>query len=238
MLDLIKPQESLNLNGLTFIWALLFLQFIVPSSAVLLTPMWSLSVEMFMNLFFAFMGATWRRLVLVALLSFTALSFAVFTNTAMNVSSGWIAFSRGIFAFSCGLIARILHNNKSSNSRVEIVTSCVIVGTIFCFVAFSNYYLILVAPSMSFLIYAVSGIRIKKDYLKNLCKQCGNFSYGVYLWHFPLNYFVVILMPAINESEDYYFLKIVEFILTISFSLALTWITLALFKKMALFKIK
>jgi peptidoglycan/LPS O-acetylase OafA/YrhL len=199
--------------------------------------MWSLSVEMFMNLLFAFIGVTWYRIALIVSIAFTSLSLAVITSTAVNVTSGWIAFSRGVFGFSCGLIARILYNKKISNSRVQIVVSSIIVGVIFSLVTSTHYFLVLVAPSMSFLIYAISGTIVQNAYFKNFCTKCGNFSYGVYLWHFPVNYFVRVLLPTTDSSDKNFLLKIVELAATISVSLALTWIGLTLFKRIALFKI-
>ena len=65
--------DQLNINGFTFIAALLFLQIIFPISNVLLVPMWSLSVEMFMNILVALIGATKTKLVIIVLISFTLL---------------------------------------------------------------------------------------------------------------------------------------------------------------------
>ncbi len=236
-LDLIKPTEKLNINWLTMLTALLFFQFIVPSSAVLLIPMWSLSVEMFMNLLIALIGITWNKLVIIVSITFTLLSLAVYSNSTVNLTSGLVALLRGTFGFCCGLIARIIYNQKISISRNQIIFSSLIFGTVFCLVAWSENFLILVAPTMSVLVYTLSATAVESFRLQAFCTQCGNFSYGVYLWHFPINYFVQILLPAINPENNNYILKILEISLTITFSLAFTWIGLNLLKKIYVFRI-
>jgi len=237
LFDVIDPKEKLDINWITFLSALLFLQFIVPSSAVLLIPMWSLSVELFVNLIIGLLGVTRKNILIMASLAILMLSTAVFSGSAINGTSGWIAFSRGIFGFCCGLMARIFFNKKITSNRIQDVASIIIVGAIFWLVASSSFYLVLVAPSMAFLVYTISSTEFENRRFKAFCTQCGEFSYGIYLWHFPAIKFVGLLLPDHNPNVTNYWLKTLELLITIFVSLVLTKIGLILFKKVEIFKI-
>jgi peptidoglycan/LPS O-acetylase OafA/YrhL len=237
LLDVINPQKELDINLVTFLSALLFLQFIVPSSAVLLIPMWSLSVELFVNLIIGLLGVTRKNIIIMASFAMLMLSAFVLSGSAINGTSGWIAFSRGIFGFSCGLMARILFNKEISSNRIQNAASIIIVGAIFWLVASSSFYLVLVAPSMAFLVYTISSTEFENRRFKAFCTQCGEFSYGIYLWHFPVIKFVDLLLPDSNPNLTHYWLKILELLITVLVSLVLTKIGLILFKKVEIFKI-
>lgn len=237
LLEIISPEKKLDINWITFFSALLFLQFIVPSSAVLLIPMWSLSVELFVNLIVGLIGVTWKNILIMALLATLILSAAVHSGSAINGTSGWIAFSRGIFGFTCGLMARFLFNNKISSNRIQVATSIILVGTIFWLVSSSNFFLVLVAPSMALLVYSIASTEFENRRFKAFCTKSGEFSYGIYLWHFPVIKFVDLFLPDSIPNITQHWLKTVELLLVIFVSLVLTKFGLILFKNVEIFKI-
>jgi peptidoglycan/LPS O-acetylase OafA/YrhL len=237
ILNLISPEKRLDINGITFISALFFLQFLIPSSAVLLGPMWSLSVELFMNLLIAIIGVSKKKIMVMALIAVISLSIAVIRETSVIPNSGWVAFSRGFFGFSCGLIARILFNKKNIDSKIQKIVSIVFVSLVFCLISLSNNYLPLAAPAMAYLIYAISASEIKNIRFRAFCIHCGDFSYGIYLWHSPIIFFVDSILSLVNSSNNHYFYKSIELSITLFLSLGLTKIGLILFRKVELIRI-
>lgn len=234
-LNLISSEKKLEINGITFLSALLFLQFIVPSSAVLLVPMWSLSVELFMNLLVALMGIHRKKINALALISALTLFIGILNDTKNVPTTGWEAFSRGVYGFSCGLFARILFD-QNHITRFQIKSAIVVVAFLFVLISWSDKYLILVAPTMAYLICAISNINIQNKYLKNICVVAGEFSYGIYLWHFPIIYFLGVSSYATSITKNSLLFKTTEILLTVILSLCLTKVGLIVLKRFEIFR--
>lgn len=230
-LHLVEPEKELTVNFRTFVFGLMFLQFIIPSSANLIVPMWSLSVEIFMNLIYALIGASKRHIILLGLFSFTTLSISLYIGTPINATSGWIALIRGIYGFSCGLVTKMVYDNNISISPKLSVTSIFIVILNFTLISISSNFLIFFAPSAALLILLISKIEIRNRSLKLLCSLSGNFSYGIYLWHFPVIYFVDIFLKTTYFSRTFYTFKVLELSLTLTLSIIMTKISSMILKE-------
>lgn len=229
-LQFITPEKKLHVDGFTFLLALLFLQFIVPSSAALIVTMWSLSVEIFVNIFFALTGI--KRNIPISLLIISLISLSILLgNPTPNLTSGWIALARGFFGFSFGLITRNLHNKVKAKTTFQTLFSLVIGVILILLVSTSSvYFILLIPPSMSYLIYNLASIEIINDKVKLFCKLLGDFSYGIYIWHTPILYFVDIILSSVKKSDGYFIFKVLEISITLSLTFIFTWTSIKLFK--------
>jgi peptidoglycan/LPS O-acetylase OafA/YrhL len=228
--DQIASDKALPVSIYSFLGALLFLQFVLPYTSVLIVPMWSLSVEIFTNLLFAFAGARRLTSILFALISGTSLYFNNLNENLMDTTSGWIALMRGIYGFSLGLVARDIFERHYRISLIKILISGTLISAVLLLVTRSSVFAVSIAPAMALFVYAASKFRFSQSKFTTLCSKMGEYSYGVYLWHFPIIYFVSVFQPQSFRLKHFLVFKVLEFLTVLTVSLVLTGLSLAIFR--------
>lgn len=224
-LNLIAPSDYLPVSAVSLLFSLLFLQAVLPFCAVLLIPMWSLSTEIIVNSFFSIIGVKKRNVILSAYIAGAILGLAILGGYEANGTSGWIALNRGIYGFSCGLIARELSKKNIGYSKWQIIISGSIAVTIFFLISQSANYIILVSPTMAVSVFTLSKIELTNEPLICLSKLSGKYSYGIYLWHFPVIYFVEILYFKDFGYQNLIASKLLEILIVLLISIILTCMT-------------
>ena len=230
-LNLIDSEDRVAVSYISLLLALFFLQSVLPFCGVLVTPMWSLSTEIVVNFIFSIVGLKRNYIFLLALISGASLGVAGLYGNNTNSTSGWIALMRGIYGFSCGLIAREMANLKVgvSKSIMTVVFSTNI--AVFYVVSLSAQYLILVAPIMAGSVYVLSKIKLTNSRMISLSAKSGEYSFGLYLWHFPVIYFVNTLIYDNIHLPNLMVIKFLEIVTIFILAILLTWLTLKITKR-------
>lgn len=180
-----KPCGIHECQPILVISAALLLQVFVPATFMVLGPLWSLSVELFVNAGYALKFGTNRKtttLVGVALgLALTIASYFV-PRYGAEMFDNFHGFARGVLAFGLGLSIRYLPELK--NAWVVICFS--LVGTIALLsLNFSDFQPLIASLVFTAVIWGFSSLKSESPnslYVR-IATLLGNASFGIYVWH-------------------------------------------------------
>lgn len=156
-------------------------------------PIWSVSIELIIYfVFFVVMSKLFKKGILYPAFMTTIFILLYYLNSFHNIFSSLI-FLCGyyFFAGSCIFFIRTLCLNYNKVQFIPLLSCFLILIGYFSVGKILNNHDIYVFPALvlfiSYLDLTIKKIGMKISYLGNLC-------YGVYLWHVPIQVFLMILM--------------------------------------------
>ena len=185
-----------------YLMAFLLLQVLVPSIYSINIPLWSLSAELFVNIFAALIPK--KRMYLIFMVTLGLLFEVIglggmlpkhfLAHFGVMPNLWWIG--RAFEGFYLGLL---LHHSKvaSSDSKNQVTIFrksrlAVILGlliSIYALVVFSTKLIFLAAPIFYLLIDQI--IRIREESIairyREICIYLGKLSFGIYVFHEPIS---------------------------------------------------
>jgi len=192
------------------------------------TPIWSISVEVLIYLFFFLVLRYIGKAIWVTLLVLLIGAFIKYHNLTESFIVDCI-----IYFYLGGFTAQILKNfTNTKYQKILLIFSLVVIFSPFIFltedmfVQIKPFFLTLYAPA---LIY-IGAIEIKTSQsVGNLIESLGNMTYSSYLIHLPLQLFIVLMLEKLNIALPFY--SIYFFILFIALVLCLSRIIFLRFEK-------
>lgn len=165
-------------------------------------PIWSVSVEILIYIIFFASQKFLFRFGLLIPLSFCILFLGLSFFNIMQIIglSGNIA-ACGFFFFSGSCIFHLNQVLKNYYKGALIFVFSFIGGSILTLFVI-NYlplsYLIYVIPFIIFFIINIDNFDIK---VFKKISNIGNLSYGIYLWHVPLQIFIILFLYKLNHAD-------------------------------------
>jgi len=181
-------------------------------------PIWSVSIEIIIYFFFFFLFIKWKKNVL---LKSTIIVFSlILIRKVVNLDFFEKELKFNIYILNCGILffmGVIIHFlNKIIISRKIFL----FLGSVLIVLSLSgNFKLFIFLPSV-LIIFLCSENFINK-YLRNLFNFLGNLTYGMYLWHFPVQITLITLMKSNNLNfelinTNFFFILYLSLVFTIS----------------------
>ena len=170
-------------------------------------PIWSVSIELIIYaLFFISLINLRKNRFYQALIIFIILLFLRKTNISVYLDVlkfKLIIIDCGILFYSGVLI--YLFFNKFKNSNIQLITSLILI-----FLSFNgNFKVFLFCPGL--LLLFLSFEKYINNFFKKIFNTLGNLTYGMYLWHFPLQIGCIMLLYNLGIDTKIYLTK--EFLL-------------------------
>jgi peptidoglycan/LPS O-acetylase OafA/YrhL len=165
-------------------------------------PIWSVSVEILIYVvFFASQKNLFKFGLLIPLIFcilFLGLSFFNIMQT-IGLSGNITACGFFFFSGSCIFHLNQVLKNYYNGALIFVIS---LIGGIFLTVFILNYlvisYMIYVIPFIVFFIVSID------NYNFNIFKKIssiGNLSYGIYLWHVPLQIFIILFLLKLSHAN-------------------------------------
>ena len=165
--------------------AALLLQVIVPATFMVLGPLWSLSVELFVNAGYAIRFGLSRTVTttigVVLGLGLVVWGFFI-PKPGPEMFDNYHGFARGVLAFGLGLA--IAYLPKLSNALLVIVPSALL-SIVALSINLGDFQPLLAVFAFTGLIWGFSLIKTEwtnSGYVK-IATLLGNASFGIYVWH-------------------------------------------------------
>ena len=214
---------------LTVLGAAALLQIIYLPSISVITPLWSLSAEVFVNL-----GTYWvvrrygtRMLVALSVLGIGLVLWqAPLQNSVTNphaLFSGWGSLGRALSGFCLGLLAQKFPAKKLSAAAL---TGCaVLLVGLGWFSNESAFVFVVAAPVFAYTLRYVYLLEpmFAKTRLTGLAEFLGTSSFGIYVWHRALQ--PITHQIAVKVSSNSVVISVIDFVLLVTVSVIATRIT-------------
>lgn len=154
------------------------------------TPLWSLSLEMMVNMVWAacLIHLSTKKLWIITVTAGLLLSAAIFSWGTADLGADWITYAGGVLRASFGFCVGILiwrHCPKTSSSKTALPLTMVLLLTMFSYsgggIAFDLFSIIIIVPALLY-------VTIRSDCGKHrpICRYLGQLSYPLYTIHVPL----------------------------------------------------
>jgi|TARA_B110000467_G_C18301370_1_gene471600 peptidoglycan/LPS O-acetylase OafA/YrhL len=158
-------------------------------------PIWSVSVEIIIYFFFFFLFIKLKKNILI---KSTIIVFSlVLIRKIINLDFFEKELKFNIYILNCGILffmGVIIHflNKKIISRKIFLI-----LGSIFFVLSIAgNFKLFIFLPSI--LITFLCFENFINKHLRNLFNFLGNLTYGMYLWHFPVQITLIALMKSNN----------------------------------------
>jgi peptidoglycan/LPS O-acetylase OafA/YrhL len=214
---------------LKVIGAVALLQLVYLPSISVITPLWSLSAEIFVNL-----GTYWavRKYGTRMLVALSALGTALviwqcsLQNEVLNphaLFSGWGSLGRALSGFCLGLLAQKFPTKKLSAAALTLCAALLIGLTWFSNV--SAFVFVVAAPVFAYTLRYVYLLepRFAKTRFTGLAEFLGTSSFGIYVWHRALQ--PITHQIAVKVSSNSVVISVIDFVLLVTVSVIATRIT-------------
>lgn len=218
--------KSIILNVPTILFSIMMLQIFYKPAVLVDYPIWSLSAEWLANIIVIsvdnfFRKKTFLSVILGALLVFIS---ALIDSEVLN------QLGRAVWGFSIGLVA-FKHQNIYFRLANSIKVIAISIIPVYLMIPYFGVFqsLISVWPFVAGIVILsqqVVSVRISK-----LCSLLGKYSYGFYLWHFPMLSLVGYMIRDLKSENFSFSVFLLEINLTILLSVLATRISIALFEE-------
>tara|TARA_B110000211_G_C14006359_1_gene520997 strand:+ start:74 stop:1138 length:1065 start_codon:yes stop_codon:yes gene_type:complete len=162
-------------------------------------PIWSVSLEIIIYFFFFFLLIKSKNFMLLKSIIIVFLLVLLRKTTNSNFLSNQISFNINIFncgiLFFTGVIVHFL-NKKITNRKVFITFGLILL----IFSLIGNFKILIFLPSVIIIFLNFENLINKK--LRSLFNFLGNLTYGMYLWHLPLQIILMLLIKSNNLNFD------------------------------------
>ncbi len=194
-------------------------------------PAWSLSMEYFVNLVYAFVLVRVRKKLLVVFLFIATASLTWVAWSRGNILGGWndITFADGyarvLFSFIAGLV--IYRFNLRIKNNLHLLLYMVLLTVVFVTPHFEgDWYMELLMVVLVFpvLVMLGSGVAVKGR-IAQLCSILGNLSYPLYMTHYWMIWILGSYAATDPGQRNLYLFAGAIFVATI----ILAWIVLKFF---------
>jgi len=188
---------------LDYVFSLLMVQWIYPATIMLLVPLWSLSVEFYLNVVQLLFGLrfTFLRILFLILLGATfviCLAPADMANLDWQNRNTWlVGFGRACLGFSLGLALNGFLNRKSTYKYTPMILVVFIPTMTYLSWKYAEDYPLFYLDFISLMLIAVlSRLPASSGELRvtKLLTVFGKLSYGVYLIH-PMVISLALMYP-------------------------------------------
>lgn len=202
-----EPQIApLFLQPQIMVASLLILQVFSHKSQLIDFPIWSLSAEWIINITAAlikFFKLKLRTLLIALGILFIAYGLLMKNETLTQIG-------RASYGFGFGILMSTSHSQRF-RSRYHIYIALFFVLLCYYFaINYPNIIYILAAPIFSLLVLSLSRVRIKNLRINSWMLDAGEYSYGFYLWHFPIVSIFGIVSKKINYKSTILSIKFLE----------------------------
>jgi len=185
-----KSLHATSHAPLQYVCAFLLLQIFSGTLIPILTPLWSLSAEWFVNLLSVNFSPRGKNLVVILVFGFGLELIGLYLDNKYQLGWGLIkylvAIGRAVLGFYAGIYLRISTTKKNKkSSATKFLLALMLCGLEFYLLQFSNYFVVFSAPIFYLLLNQV--VRFDETRLPiaviRLSSYLGKISYGVYVWH-------------------------------------------------------
>lgn len=180
-----KPCGNYECQPLLVVSAALLLQVLIPATFMVLGPLWSLSVELFVNAGYALKFGTDRRtMTLVGVgigLALTITSYFV-PRYGAEMFDNFHGFARGALAFGLGLAIRYL---PTLTRAWLLIVPSLLASFLVLTLNIQEFQPLLASVVFTFLIWGFSSLKTESAtvlYVRT-ATMLGNASFGIYVWH-------------------------------------------------------
>jgi peptidoglycan/LPS O-acetylase OafA/YrhL len=194
-------------------------------------PAWSLSMEYFINLVYAFVLVRITKKLLLVFLAI-AIAFIVWTGWHRgNLLGGWndITFADGyarvLFSFIAGLV--VYRFRLTIKNKLHFVFYTILLAVVFLFPHFENDWLteiLFVVVLFPLLVAGGAGTHVS-GWVKKICTFLGDISYPLYMTHYWMIWILGNYAATSPGERNLYLFSGVIFITTI----VLAWASLRFF---------
>ena len=192
-----EPQSPvIILSAPTLVFSFLMLQVFYEPAMLVDWPIWSLSAEWIANIFVSLVCIFTRKAKYIALLIGACLigASSLFDSSTAN------QIGRALWGFSVGLIAFGFSERLLNYRKVTLAIFLSILPISFFLQNLGEIAsLVTVWPFTAGIIFLSQVKTVPR--LSRFCSQLGEFSYGFYLWHFPMLALVGFLIRTIGINE-------------------------------------
>ena len=217
--------ERIILSIPTLAFSFLMFQIFYKPAVLVDYPVWSLSAEWIANILVAGVNSVFKKKNYLAVI----IGGLLIIFSALNASELFNQLGRAIWGFSIGITAfklQVIH------SRYGLFTK--IIATLLIPIYF-------IVPSLGALQSLISiwpfvaGILILSRqkpslHIAKMCSFVGKYSYGFYLWHFPMLSIVGFMIRDLKTSNPSLFVFFLELVMTTLLTMFTTKISLKLFE--------
>jgi len=220
-----SQSEPIILSIPTFAFSILMLQVFYKPAVLVDYPVWSLSAEWIANISVAALNSVFRKKTFLAVM-FGGL---MIIYSALTDSEIFNQLGRAVWGFSIGLIAFELQGIYARHSlSIKIIAALLLPVYLILPSLGAIQSLISVWPFVAgILILARQRVPLRTS---KICTFVGKYSYGFYLWHFPMLSAVGFIIRDLNASNFSILVFLLEITLTTLLSSLAAKISLTVFE--------
>jgi peptidoglycan/LPS O-acetylase OafA/YrhL len=214
------------LNIPTLVASALMLQIFYKPAILVNYPIWSLSAEWVVNIFVVLaqmFTSKGRYLSLIFGAILICLSGA-YESELMN------QLGRALWGFSFGLCASAIQYSYSEKRPEEFIVCLLLIPVYFFTPKFGEFHSLVSVFPFAACILMLSQI-ITRSKISQVFSWAGRYSYGFYLWHFPMLSLSSFFLNQIQADPISISRVILELTLTSSLSILATKVSLVLFEE-------
>jgi len=185
--------------------AALLLQIFIPSSLMIIVPLWSLSAELAVNAVFGAFGSKLLRYLLPILATGYALTLVGFWIDADFIEAhgsirGFEAFGHGVIGIGLGVA--ISAAKPPVHKNFHLISSSLLTGLLLV-VANNAFYVFAGSLVFAYFVWSLQNVEMKITSQKfaTFTKRFGELSFGIYVWHGVLIGVLRVLVERLDLSE-------------------------------------
>lgn len=185
--------------------AALLLQILVPSSLMIIVPLWSLSAELAVNAVFSAFGSKLVRYLLPILAAGYALTLVGFWIDADFIEAhgsirGLEAFGHGVMGIGLGVAISAAKPPVLKN--FHLISSSLLTGLLLV-VANNAFYVFAGSLVFAYFVWSLQNVEKKTTSQKfaAFTKRFGELSFGIYVWHGVLIGVLRVVVERLDLSE-------------------------------------
>lgn len=224
-----ETTESIDLSVFNIVINLTLLQIFSTNSQLLLFPLWSLSAEWITNLLNGLYKLFFSTEKVLILVGFVLTTFFLFGEFGVELESVIGSLGRCLYGFGIGMLFYELR----SRSHFPRIAGKIPLALICICVLYFSYFII----GMKFLLFIPWGFGFcitilaiennsKNVVSSKLSSFLGLHSYGIYVWHIPMQNSVYLVIKNIAPSINLDSLHFLHFVATLLLSVLASWIVI------------
>ena len=218
--------DPIVLNFPVIFFSILMLQVFYKPAVIVNYPIWSLSAEWLVNILIA----TWKVLSNKGQYWALVVGFGLVTISGVIESELMNQVGRAMWGFSVGLVLFEFRDRLLSYRKTTALTISLITPIYFLVPLLGNFQALFSIWSFAAIIIYLYKLDTPKG-LSRVCAVMGEYSYGFYLWHFPMLSATGIILRIAHLSPDSFHGIALQLILCSALSIVATKLSLTVFEK-------